>query len=70
MGHTKKFKKIIIIEANNKYRAFQGFGQATFPNGGPVLGSSQFLIMPQLPPKILLNSKVVKIVPKIIISHC
>jgi hypothetical protein len=37
-------------------------------NGGLVLGSSQFLILPQLPPKILLDSKVVKIDPKIIIS--
>jgi hypothetical protein len=39
--------------------AFQGFGQAKFPDGGLVLGSSQFSILPQLPPKILLNLKVV-----------
>ncbi len=47
---------------------FHSFGQAKFSDGGSILGSSQFSIMPQLPPKILLNSKVVKIDPKIIIS--
>jgi hypothetical protein len=50
------------------YRAFHRFGQAKFPNGGSILGSNQFSILPQLPPKILLDSKVVKIDPKIIIS--
>jgi len=50
------------------YRAFHGFGQAKFPDGGSVLGLGQFSILPQLPPKILLDSKVVKIDPKIIIS--
>ncbi len=52
------------------YRVFPRFGQAKFPYGSSVLGSSQFSILPQLPPKILLNSKVVKIDPKIIISLC
>ncbi len=50
------------------YRAFHRFGQAKFPDGGSILGSSQFSILPQLPPKILFDSKVVKIDPKIIIS--
>ncbi len=40
---------------------FHEFGQAKFPDGGSVLGSSQFSLLPQLPPKILLYSKVVKI---------
>jgi hypothetical protein len=31
------------------YRDFQGFGQAKVPNGGLVLGSSQFSVLPQLP---------------------
>jgi len=31
------------------YRAFHRLGQAKFPDGGSVLGSSQFSIMPQLP---------------------
>jgi hypothetical protein len=36
-------------------------GQAKFPDGDLVLGSSQFPILLQLPPKIQLDSKVVKI---------
>ncbi len=51
------------------YRAFHRFGHAKFPNDGSVLGSSQFPTLPQLPPKILLNSKLVKIDPKISILH-
>jgi len=43
------------------YRAFHGFGQAKFPNGGSVLGSSQFSIPPQLPQKTMLGLKQVKI---------
>jgi len=39
------------------YRAFDGFGQAKFPNGGLVIGSSQLSILPLLPPKILLDLK-------------
>jgi len=35
----------------HSYRAFHRFGQAKFPDGGLVLGSSQFSILPQLPPK-------------------
>jgi len=42
------------------------FGQAKFANGGSILDSSQYSILPQLLAKILLNSKVVKIDPKII----
>jgi len=47
---------------------FHGFGQAKFAYGGSILGLSQLSILPQLPPKIMLDSKVVKIDPKIIIS--
>jgi len=43
-------------------------GQAKFHDSGSALGSIQFLKLPQLPPKILLNPKVVKIDPIIIIS--
>ena len=39
-------------------------------NGSKVLGSSQFLILPQLPQKTTLASKVVEIDSKIIISLC
>ncbi len=27
-------------------RAFHGFGQAKFPDGGSILGSSQFSVLP------------------------
>jgi len=37
------------------YRVFHGFGQAKY--GSSVLGSSQFSILPLLPPKIMLDSK-------------
>jgi len=50
------------------YKAFHGFGQYKSTDGGLVLGSSQFSILPQLTPKLLLDSKVVKIDPKIIIA--
>ncbi len=46
------------------YRGFRGFVQAKFLDGGSVLGLSQFLILPQLPPKLMLYSKGVKIDPK------
>jgi len=52
------------------YRAFHRFVQAKIAYGGLVLGSSQFLILPQLPLKMMLASKVVKIDLKIIISLC
>jgi hypothetical protein len=47
------------------YKAFHRFGQSKFPDGGLVLGSSQFLILPQLPQKTMLGLKVVKIDSKI-----
>ena len=43
------------------YRVFHRFGQTNFAYGGQVLGSSQFLVLPQLPEKTKLASKVVKI---------
>jgi len=36
---------------------FHGFGQVKFPDDGSVLGPSQYSILPQLPPKIMLDSK-------------
>jgi len=30
------------------YQTFHRFGQANFPDGGSVLGSSQFSVLPQL----------------------
>jgi hypothetical protein len=51
----------------NMYSVFQGFSKAKSANGGSILSSSQFLILPQLPQKIKLASKVVKVDSKIII---
>jgi len=47
------------------YRAFHGFGQAKFPDGGLALDSSQFSILPQLHQNTMLSSKGVKINSKI-----
>jgi len=49
------------------YRAFHRFGQAKFAFGGSILGFIQFTLQPQLPPKMMLYLKVVKIDSKIII---
>ncbi len=49
------------------YSVFQGFRQAKSANGGSILSSSQFLILPQLPQRMKLASKVVKVDSKIII---
>ena len=54
-----------MLKLRSRYRAFRRFGQAKFAYGGPVLGSSQFLLLPQLPQKITLVSKVVKMGSKI-----
>ncbi len=43
------------------YTVFYQFREAKFCNGGSILSSSQFLILPQLPQKIKLASKVVKV---------
>jgi hypothetical protein len=50
------------------YRVLHRFGQAKFANGGLVLGSSQFAILPQVPLKTMFGLKVVKIDSKLIIS--
>jgi hypothetical protein len=49
------------------YSVFQGFSKAKFANGGSILSSSQFSILPQIAQKMTLASKVVKIDSKIII---
>ena len=69
-----RFEKYIVLLVsvmttfNLIYRAFHRFGQAKIAYGGLVLGLSQFSILPQLPPKIMPNSNLVKFDPKIIIS--
>jgi len=52
------------------YIAFHRFGQAKFAYGSLILGSSQFLLLPQLPQKMTINLKVVRNDSKIIISLC
>jgi len=49
----------------NINRAFHRFGQAKFPDDGLISGSSQFSVLPQLPPKMMLGLKEVKIKSKI-----
>ena len=53
--------------SNFELKQLLRFGQAKFACGGQVLGSSQFSLLPQLPEKTKLASKVVKIDSKIII---
>jgi hypothetical protein len=50
------------------HSVFKGFRQAKSTNGSSILSSSQFLILPQLPQKMKLASKVVKVNSKITIS--
>ncbi len=59
-------RKIIVCK-NETYSVFHRFRQAKFPNGGSILSSNQFSILPQPPQKMKLASKVVKIDPKIIV---
>jgi hypothetical protein len=47
---------------------FHQFRQAKFAYGGSFLSLSQFLLLPQLPQKMELASKVVNVDSKIIIS--
>ncbi len=39
---------------------FTDFGQAKFPDDGSVLCLSQFLVVPQLPPNMMLGLKEIK----------
>ena len=50
----------IYISGVGDIRVFHRFGQAKIHNGGSALGSSQFLLLSQLPQKTTLASKVVK----------
>jgi len=59
----KSMKDMMRIKMNNCviYRAFHRFGPGKFPDGGLVLGSSLFSVLPQLPPKTVLSLKEDKI---------
>ncbi len=67
VGHAHLFYNHVVIVLAF-YSVFQGFNKAKFANGGSILSSSQFSILPQLAQKMKLASKVVKIDSKIIIS--
>ncbi len=60
---SEKTQCKICLVVFRTHSVFQGFSKAKSANGG----SSQFLILPQLPQKIKIASKVVKIDSKIII---
>jgi hypothetical protein len=49
----------LLLDRAVWYGVFQGFSKAKSANGGSILSSIQFLILPQLPQKIKLTSKVV-----------
>jgi hypothetical protein len=57
-----------MLRQDLTYGVFQGFSKAKSAYGGSILSSSQFLILPQLPQKIKLASKLVEVDSKIIIS--
>ncbi len=64
----KEFSKCKINCSNNNYSVFHRFRQAKFAYGGSILSLSQFLLLPELPLKMKLASKVVKINSNIILS--
>jgi hypothetical protein len=45
LQHQPLKAKAMIRQECQWYRAFHGFGQAKFPDGGLVLGSSQFTLL-------------------------
>jgi hypothetical protein len=54
------YLRFVLSVKENWYRVFQRFRQAKFDNGGSTLSLSQFLLLPRLPQKMKLASKVVK----------
>jgi hypothetical protein len=67
-GPRKKSQLLQALgDAQSRYIVFHRFRQAKFDYGGSILSSSQFLILPQLPKKVELTFKVVKVDSKIII---
>jgi hypothetical protein len=61
---AQRFKIYLGIQIFfNYYSVLHQFRQAKFANGGLILSLSQSSILPQLPQKIKLASKVVKINP-------
>jgi len=69
LGQTDANSLHQVIESRT-YKVFHRFGQAKFAYCGSILGSNKFTLLPQLPLKIMLNLKLVKIGTKIIILVC
>jgi len=66
---------VILILKNCKeniatHAVFHILGEAKFAYGGEILGSSQFTLLPDLPLKMMLGLKVVKIDSKLSNSLC
>jgi len=59
---------LFYFVVNCKHKIIQSISQAEFAYGGSILGSSQFMILPQVSLKTMLDLKVVKIDSKIITS--
>jgi hypothetical protein len=59
LGCERESLKINLFQPS--YSVFQGFSKVKFANGGSILSSSQFSILPQLAQKMKLTSKVVEI---------
>ncbi len=62
--HLKMFSFLYLLANVECYSVFQGFSKAKSANGGSILRSSQFLILPQLPQKIKLLQKWSKLTQK------
>ena len=57
-----------FVKSKLRFKDFDKLNLVKIHNGGKVLGSSQFLPLPQLHQKTMLASKVVKNNSKIVIS--
>jgi len=57
-------QKLNMLNIVVNYRAFHGFGQARFDDGGSILGLSQFALLPRLPLKMVLDLKRSKLTQK------
>jgi len=53
--NVSRFHGLGIDDKFRAYRTFHRFVQAKFAYGGQILGSSRFLLLPQLPEKMKLR---------------
>jgi hypothetical protein len=69
-GFKRKVIVIQLVVSSTCYGVFHGFGQVKFAYGGLGKGSSQFLLLSQLPQKMTLVTKMFNKYLKIIILLC